>query len=515
MEFTSPYDDYQKALDYDFHTEVAPGIWTVCTKLDRTILLAHDITEVFTGDSDSDSTSEALSGLLSTNTVNLFEKIAAILNHDNLICLRDWFSVAKLNPKSREYEKRTFIVWDNCDAGTLENLLVEEYEKYTPDQEADKRPSTSGTDGKSTSSSNKSKLNSGTDEKPSSDTEMSDVRKVDPPTKFLPESLCWHVLISVLKALAWLHDGSPELVATGPGRFGMDPTPDWNPALHRNITPANIHFQQPRRNETYGQCKLGNYSSLYLSSHHNGDGKSNVERVRAKALVPRPEGPHQHLDELIQQDAKYGYTYKEQSDQPYTVLSGWRALGEILQAMMIPPSGTKTNVEEHIQNVAQHGVRYNLQNADYSAALKNIVVRLMTLNPDEKLKDGNYRFPNRDTLTSNLCVLAFGRYRLWREFSPEGQEVTTVEHERVGHAAEDASAAAEAVAATLEMYRAVDSIEEQEMEKGPWRLDDHMDGDIDVFEDSGVTTYDMAHFEEEMAIPYDAMLLDENWEFDD
>ncbi|KAI1805318.1 hypothetical protein F4811DRAFT_570217 [Daldinia bambusicola] len=507
MEFTSPYDDYQKALDYDFHTELAPGIWTVCTKLDRTILLAHDITEVFTGGSDSDSTNEALAGLLVTNTVNLFQKVAAILNHDNLICLRDWFSVAKRNPKSREYEKRTFIVWDNCDAGTLENLLVEEYHKYTPDQEADKRPSTS--------SSNRSRLSSSADEKTRSDTEMSDAHNGGRPTKFLPESLCWHVLISVLKALAWLHDGSPELVATGPGTFGMNPTPDWNPALHRNITPANIHFQQPRRNETYGQCKLGNYGSLYLSSHHNGDGMSNVERVRAKALVPRPEGPHQHLDELIQQDAKYGYTYKEQPDQPYTVLSEWRALGEIMQAMMIPPLGTKTNVDKHIQNVAQHGVRYNLQDADYSAALKNIVVRLMTLNPDEKLRNGNYRFPNRDTLTSNLCILAFGRYRLWRESTPEGREVTTVEHERVGHVAEDADATAEAVAATLEMYKAVESIEEQEMEKGPWRLDDYVGADLDPFEDSGVTYYDMAHTEEEMAIPLDALLPDDNWAFDD
>ncbi|KAI1482148.1 hypothetical protein F4774DRAFT_332460 [Daldinia eschscholtzii] len=513
MEFSNPYDDYQRALDYDFHTELAPGIWTVCTKLDRTTLLAHDITEVFAGDSSS---ARGLSGLLYTDTIDLFEKVTAILNHDNLICLRDCFSVAKQTPGSRDYEKRTFLVWDNCDAGTLENLLVEEYDKYTLDQETNKSTSTSSAEkSEATSSDKKSVSSSKTNEKSNPDTPMTDTHETDAPKKFLPESLCWHVLISVLKALAWLHDGSPELVAVGPGKYGMNPTPDWNPALHRDITPANIHFQQPRRNETYGQCKLGNYSSVYLSSHHNGDGQSNVERVRAKALVPRLGGPHKHLDELIQLDEKYGYTYQEQPDQPYTVISEWRALGEILQAMMIPPSGTKTNVHAHIRKIAQHGVRYNLENADYSAALKNIIVRLMTLNPDEKLKDGKYRFPNRDTLTSNLCILAFGRYRQWRSLVPEGQEVVTVEAERLGQAAEDANATAEAVVATLEMYKVVESIEEKEMEKGPWRLDDYQDIDLDVFEDSGANYQDMAHFEEEMIYRYDELLPDDNWKFDD
>ncbi|KAK6957045.1 hypothetical protein Daesc_002330 [Daldinia eschscholtzii] len=483
MEFSSPYDDYQRALDYDFHTELAPGVWTVCTKLDRTTLLAHDITQVFAGNSGS---AKGLSGLLYTDTIDLFEKVTAILNHDNLICLRDWFSIAKQKPGSRDYEKRTFLVWDNCDAGTLENLLVEEYDKYTLDQETNKSKSTSSAE-KSEAASNdkKSASSSRPNEKSNPDTPMTDAHETDASKKFLPESLCWHVLISVLKALAWLHDGSPELVAVGPGKYGMNPTPDWNPALHRNITPANIYFQQPRRNETYGQCKLGNYSSVYLSSHHNGDGQSNVERVRAKALVPRPGGPHKHLDELIQLDEKYGYTYKEQPDQPYTVISEWRALGEILQAMMIPPLRNENEL------------------------------RLMTLNPDEKLKDGKYRFPNRDTLTSNLCILAFGRYRLWRSLVPEGQEVITVEAERLGQASEDANATAEAVAATLEMYKVVESIEEKEMEKGPWRLDDYEDIDLDAFEYPDANYQDMAHFEEEMIYRYDELPPDDNWKFDD
>ncbi|KAI1662113.1 hypothetical protein F4813DRAFT_98456 [Daldinia decipiens] len=507
MEFTSPYDDYQRALDYDIHAEVAPGVWTVCKKLDRTTLLAHDITDMLAtdSDSDSDSTSPARQGLgflLGSDGANLLQEVKAIINHENLICLRDWFSIAMQKPKSRGYEKRTFVVWDNCDAGTLENLLVEEYDKYKPDQETDD------------STSSRSDVQ---DEASDTDTEMTDIHvhvhahETDKLKKFLPESLCWHVLTSVLKALAWLHDGSPELVRIGPNKYGMNPTPDWNPALHRDITPANIQFQQPRRKETYGQCKLGNYGSLYLSNHHNGDGKSSVERVRGKALAPRKGDVDSLLDDLIQQDDRYGYTYKEQPDQPYTVISEWRAFGEIMQAMMIPPSGTKTNVNDHIQNVTKHGVRYNLGGVDYSVGLKNVIIRMMTLNPDEKSADGNYLFPNRDTLTSNLCVEAFERFRRWRVSTDEGREVVTVESQQAQQILEDTKAQAEMWNATVEMNRIVDKLQ---AEKGPWRFDDHEDAEIDDFDPTGFTFQDLANDEDERPYPIRDIPPDDNWDFD-
>ncbi|KAF3060889.1 putative g2-specific serine threonine protein kinase protein [Daldinia childiae] len=514
MEFTSPYDDYQRALDYDFHTELAPGIWAICKKLDRTALLAHDITDMLATtdfepdlyddtDSDSDSNSTLKNGvgfLLGPDGANLLQEVKAIINHENLICLRDWFSIAMQKPKSRDYEKRTFIVWDNCDAGTLENLLVEEYEKYKPDQEAD--DSTSEDDDVE-------------DEASDTDAKMADVdvdaHKTKKLKKFLPESLCWHVLTSVLKALAWLHDGSPELIRIGPNKYGMDPTPDWNPALHRDITPANIQFQQPRRKETYGQCKLGNYSSIYLSSHHNGDGKSSVERIRGKALVPRKGGVNASLDALIQRDNQYGYTYKEQPDQPYTVISEWRAFGEILLGMMIPPSGTKTNVNDHIENVTKHGVRYNLEGVDYSVGLKNVIIRMMTLNPDEKSADGTYLFPNRDTLTSHLCVEAFERFRRWRISTDEGQELVTVEAQRTQQASEDAIAKNEIWNATVEMNRIVDKLQ---MEKGPWRFDDHEDTELEELQVPAFTHQDLANDDDERPYPLSDIPPDDNWDFD-
>ncbi|KAI8965057.1 hypothetical protein F5Y11DRAFT_35324 [Daldinia sp. FL1419] len=498
MEFTNPYDDYQRALNYDFQAELAPGVWTLCSKLNRTIFLAHDITAMLVTNSPSTSqpSKTDLALLLDSNKIDLLGKVKAILNHENLICLRDWFSVATQKPKSTSYEKRTFIVWDNCDAGTLENILVEEYDNYKPSQQDDGKPLP-------------------TDEQPDTDTEMKDTHEADDAdmSKFLPESLCWHVVTSVLKALAWLHEGSPELVAIGPRKFGMDPTADWSPILHREITPANIQFQQPRRLETYGQCKLGNYSNLYISSHHNGDGKSKIPRIKGKALAPRLGKESMDLNELIQYDHEYGYTYKEQPNQPYTIISEWRALGEIMMAMMVPPSGTKTNVNDHIQNVSQYGVRYNLAGADYSAALKNVVIRLMTLNPDEKTKDGQYLFPNRDTLTSNLCVDAFEKYMKWRVNSDEGRSIIDIKNQQNQQILEDAEARDEILAATAEMKKIVDNMQ---LEYRGWALDEYQDAEIDdAFDDWGFTYQNLATSNDTQPFPPSMMPPSDYWEFDD
>lgn len=95
-------------------------------------------------------------------------------------------------------------------------------------------------------------------------------------TGFLPESLCWHVVVSMLKALAWLHEGYREEYHIQPNdddtvweqkQWVMDS--DWMPILHRNITPANIFFQHPKGSETCGFCKLGNLGKAFVSGHVN------------------------------------------------------------------------------------------------------------------------------------------------------------------------------------------------------------------------------------------------------
>lgn len=115
----------------------------------------------------------------------------------------------------------------------------------------------------------------------------------DPPlypteTGFLPESLCWHVVISILRALAWLHEGYREEYHIAP-RDGdtvcekktwvIDS--DWMPILHRNITPANIFFQHPKGSETYGFCKLGNFGKAFVSGHVNNKSGGPVVTVRS------------------------------------------------------------------------------------------------------------------------------------------------------------------------------------------------------------------------------------------
>lgn len=34
---------------------------------------------------------------------------------------------------------------------------------------------------------------------------------------------------------------------------------DWQPVLIRDVSPGQIWFRQPKRDETYGECKLGGF----------------------------------------------------------------------------------------------------------------------------------------------------------------------------------------------------------------------------------------------------------------
>jgi hypothetical protein len=55
---------------------------------------------------------------------------------------------------------------------------------------------------------------------------------------------------------------------------------DWFPILHRCIEPRNVWLQHPRGNETYGQCKLGDYSHAAVTCHIV-DGQFNPDTVRS------------------------------------------------------------------------------------------------------------------------------------------------------------------------------------------------------------------------------------------
>ena len=77
----------------------------------------------------------------------------------------------------------------------------------------------------------------------------------DPQRVSLPESLCWHVLLSIGKALLWLHHGVKQTDGVT-GEY-MKHDEDWQPILVRDVSPGQVWFKHPVKGETYGECKLG------------------------------------------------------------------------------------------------------------------------------------------------------------------------------------------------------------------------------------------------------------------
>lgn len=173
------------------------------------------------------------------------EAVAALLNHANLVNVINNIAVKAFSGSKDQV--KIFSIWDFCDAGSLAAFM--------------QRPA--GTQG----------------------VPRQEVTRDGRVKKFLPEGLVWHVATSMLRALAWLHEGYREepcvewagaepwvkwqvwrSEAKQDGSMGED----WMPMLHRNMTADNIFFQHPRGSETYGHCKLGNFSKVFVSGHvHN------------------------------------------------------------------------------------------------------------------------------------------------------------------------------------------------------------------------------------------------------
>lgn len=163
--------------------------------------------------------------------------LGSLLNHPNLINYTDTVAdhVVCGRGTTATVSAQRMLLWDFCDAGTLENLLSRHPVV----------PKTASPDS-------------------------------DVVTQFLPEGLCWHVLLSILRSLTWLHEGHRDDTRTeapsGKRRqHDWFSDPDWLPILHRDITPDNIFFKHPKGTETYGLCKLGNYSLCAVSPHVNGN----------------------------------------------------------------------------------------------------------------------------------------------------------------------------------------------------------------------------------------------------
>ncbi|KAI0876766.1 hypothetical protein GGS24DRAFT_498574 [Hypoxylon argillaceum] len=375
--FKSAYADYfDNGLKYEFITEISPNVWKISRKSDRMEYLAQDVTDkLFTDVNRNPPQLTEYGHLLSPNGHNLIENVKTVLNHANLVSLVDYFAL-QFSDSGGIGREKWFAVWDYCDAGNLGNLLLPSQSRpQDPTPKPDLDPVI-------------------TDE----DTEMRDVLsepdKPDGP-KFLSESFCWHVLTSLLRALTWLHDGVHDVVLEADGRwYKVQGKEDWSPMLHRNIKPQNIFIGYPRRKEWYGPVKLGNYGRLFISGHCQSDGIDETPTF-SKVIGPPPDEKFASLEDLIILDTNHGSIYPHQPGQPYTLVSEYRAVGEIIQAIMVEPRGSK-----HMERIRSQPASMNLRGLNYSTRLKNFVVKLMEFDPWQKSAAGGQQ--NLTYVTSEL-----------------------------------------------------------------------------------------------------------------
>ncbi|KAI1758386.1 hypothetical protein F4782DRAFT_477876 [Xylaria castorea] len=284
--FRNAYTDYyDNGLKYELITEVSPKVWKIIRKDDRMEYLAQDVTDtLFTDVNSKPQQLTSYGQLFAPGGENLLEQVKIILNHPNLVSLVDCFALQFSN-SGKVGREQWFTVWDYCDAGNLGNLLVPAVPRPQ-----DHAPSP--------------KLLDGDD-----DVEMEDAFRGP---KFLPESFCWHVLTSVLKALMWLHDGVRDVrVAKNNTWQRVYENLDWQPMLHRKIHPQNIFIGYPRRKEWYGHVKLGNYGRLYVSGHCQTPGDQHAP-ISSKAIGPPPKRKSARLEDMIAFDTNYGSVYPHQ-----------------------------------------------------------------------------------------------------------------------------------------------------------------------------------------------------------
>ncbi|KAM5348768.1 hypothetical protein ACJ41O_008591 [Fusarium nematophilum] len=234
---------------------------------------------------------KALHELMSKH--NQAYSVRQILNHENLISLVgsiDHRPFTKIRERDdTELNSTHFLVWDFCDAANLSALFRE--------------------------------------------------NPHDGSSRYMPESLCWHVLLALTRAVTYLHDGKrlyfDEPLSPWVQKMWVCTDQDWLPILHRGIEPKNIYFQHPRGTETYGQCKLGNFSAAVVTCH-----VVNIEREpndadewsRGVALTTR-EGTKQPL-KTTRINFEMDSEALREEDRPYTLGDEMWSLGAVVFTMM-------------------------------------------------------------------------------------------------------------------------------------------------------------------------------------
>jgi hypothetical protein len=193
---------------------------TVLRVTDNASFLACQIPDTKTKDPRGDTVTTPLApAIIPTAGVS----ISRILNHPNIISLVDIVQASSVPGNSMPGKYGDLTVWEDMDAGCLSCLL----------------PSPNA-------------LPDFTDSEGWRELAAENLQRFS-----LPESLCWHVLLSFSRALLWLHHGVKETEGI-PGDT-MKHDDDWQPILIRDVSPGQIWFKKPKAGETYGECKLGGF----------------------------------------------------------------------------------------------------------------------------------------------------------------------------------------------------------------------------------------------------------------
>jgi hypothetical protein len=205
---------------------------------DQATFLASKIPNIVTKDiKKSATTTHLASYILPTAAIPL----SLILNHPNIISLVDIIQTSSLEGSTSECGPYGDItVWEDMTAGSLSYLLPDA-SSYPSFADHNSWHRLAGQDFKRFS---------------------------------LPESLCWHVLKSISRALLWLHFGIKE-------RWGswVECDEDWQPVLIVDVSPGQIWFKKPRGGETYGECKLGGFQWARVTQGGGASAGATCERV--------------------------------------------------------------------------------------------------------------------------------------------------------------------------------------------------------------------------------------------
>ncbi|KAK4224208.1 kinase-like domain-containing protein [Podospora fimiseda] len=341
---------------------------------------------------------------------NAGEPAANVLNHENLLSLQAESVLQEWQTDDYEQidaDPMRALLFDYCDAGNLETLL--------------NRPPV--------------------------------IMTLRGP--FMPESLCWHVTLSLLRALQWLHQGirdnydviedkstrRPYTTRTRCHRIRSKSEAQlgWFPILHRDITPGNVLLNHPKGIETYGTVKLGGMAHcLVTGGMPPGVGMDaedapviGYDRINDPKDESIPAPPIWNLREWYGNWKKLGKA-QPADKRPYTTGCDIWAVGAILYRMMfgLPPpapeecKGASCNswhwynskdappntpyVQSNTNCVGDHDLQTFCDHLDYSKELKLVAKTLMCM----------YR---RTTLTSEIMDGAWRAYSSWVTSTEEGK----------------------------------------------------------------------------------------------